>query len=110
MFEYTFCCRASVKSIIQGYLPGIILKIFLILLPTIIMIMSKIEGFTALSALETRAAGKYHLFLLVNVFLGSIITGTALQQLKEFLNQSPTEYVVFFFPFYNQSVSNFLNP
>nr|XP_043636908.1 CSC1-like protein At4g02900 [Erigeron canadensis] len=81
----------SVKSIIQGYLPGIILKIFLILLPTIIMTMSKIEGFTALSTLETRSAGKYHLFLLVNVFLGSIITGTALQQLKEFLNQSPTE-------------------
>ncbi|XP_071738262.1 CSC1-like protein At4g02900 [Rutidosis leptorrhynchoides] len=81
----------SVKSLIQGYLPGIILKIFLILLPTVIMTMSKIEGFTALSALETRSAGKYHLFLLVNVFLGSIITGTALQQLKGFLNQSPTE-------------------
>ncbi|KAD4584476.1 hypothetical protein E3N88_22093 [Mikania micrantha] len=81
----------SVKSVIQGYLPGIILKIFLILLPTIIMTMSKIEGFTALSALETHSAGKYHLFLLVNVFLGSIITGTALQQLKEFMNQSPTE-------------------
>ncbi|KAJ0449907.1 putative calcium-dependent channel, 7TM region phosphate [Helianthus annuus] len=81
----------SVKSVIQGYLPGIILKIFLILLPTIIMTMSKIEGWTALSALETRSAGKYYLFLLVNVFLGSIITGTALQQLKEFMNQSPTE-------------------
>lgn len=81
----------SVKSVIQGYLPGIILKIFLILLPTIIMTMSKIEGYTAYSALQTRSAGKYHLFLLVNVFLGSIITGTALQQLKEFSNQSPTE-------------------
>ncbi|KAK9070105.1 hypothetical protein SSX86_010504 [Deinandra increscens subsp. villosa] len=81
----------SVKSIIQGYLPGIILKIFLILLPTIIMTMSKIEGFTALSTLETHSAEKYHLFLLVNVFLGSIITGTALQQLKEFMQQSPTE-------------------
>ncbi|XP_076957749.1 hyperosmolality-gated Ca2+ permeable channel 1.7-like [Bidens hawaiensis] len=81
----------SVKSVLQGYLPGIILKIFLILLPTIIMFMSKIEGFTAHSSLETRSAGKYHLFLLVNVFLGSIITGTALQQLKEFMNQSPAE-------------------
>ncbi|PWA43777.1 calcium-dependent channel, 7TM region, putative phosphate [Artemisia annua] len=81
----------SVKSVIQGFLPGIILKIFLILLPTIIMTMSKIEGYTAYSALQTRSAGKYHLFLLVNVFLGSIIAGTALQQLKEFSNQSPTE-------------------
>ncbi|GKC58433.1 CSC1-like protein isoform X1 [Tanacetum coccineum] len=84
----------SVKSVIQGYLPGIIIKIFLILHPTIIMTMSKIEGYTAYSALQTRSAGKYHLFLLVNVFLGSIITGTALQQLKEFSNQSPTDYDV----------------
>lgn len=64
------------------------------------MTMSKIEGFTALSALETRSAGKYYLFLLVNVFLGSIITGTALQQLQGFLNQSPTMYDPIFFFFF----------
>ncbi|XP_052170871.1 CSC1-like protein At4g02900 [Diospyros lotus] len=80
-----------IKSFVQGFLPGIALKIFLILLPTILMTMSKIEGFTALSSLDRRSAAKYHLFLLVNVFLGSIITGTALQQLKTFLNQSATE-------------------
>ncbi|KAK3023079.1 hypothetical protein RJ639_043094 [Escallonia herrerae] len=80
-----------VKSFIQGFLPGIALKIFLILLPMILMTMSKIEGFTSLSSLDRRSAGKYHLFVLVNVFLGSIITGTALQQLKQFLDQSPTE-------------------
>lgn len=87
------CCRKSVKSLIQGFLPGIALKIFLILLPTLLMIMSKIEGFSSLSSLERRSAAKYHLFLLVNVFLGSIITGTALEQLKSFLNKSATEYV-----------------
>ncbi|PSR86015.1 CSC1-like protein [Actinidia chinensis var. chinensis] len=80
-----------VKSFIQGLLPGIALKIFLILLPTILMTMSKIEGFTSLSSLERRSAEKYHLFVLVNVFLGSIITGTALQQLHRFLNESPAE-------------------
>ncbi|OMP04995.1 hypothetical protein COLO4_09139 [Corchorus olitorius] len=83
--------RETIKSVIQGFLPGIALKIFLILLPTILMAMSKIEGFTSLSSLDRRSAGKYHLFILVNVFLGSIITGTALQQLKSFLDQSPTE-------------------
>lgn len=57
------------------------------------MTMSKIEGFASLSSLERRSAGKYHLFVLVNVFLGSIITGTAFQQLKSFLHQAPTEYV-----------------
>ncbi|KAD5316737.1 hypothetical protein R6Q59_031899 [Mikania micrantha] len=83
--------KGSVKSFIQGFLPGIVLKVFLLVLPMILMEMSKIEGYVAVSALEARSAGKYHLFLLVNVFLGSIITGTALQQLKEFLKQSASE-------------------
>ncbi|URD94772.1 hypothetical protein MUK42_32422 [Musa troglodytarum] len=81
----------TIKAFIQGFLPGIALKIFLILLPTILMLMSKFEGFTSLSVLERRSASKYYLFILVNVFLGSIITGTAFQQLNSFIHQSATE-------------------
>ncbi|KAH0914846.1 hypothetical protein HID58_029292, partial [Brassica napus] len=44
------------KSIIQGFLPGIALKIFLMLLPRILMQMSKFEGFISTSSLERRAA------------------------------------------------------
>ncbi|ONK62771.1 uncharacterized protein A4U43_C07F7970 [Asparagus officinalis] len=80
-----------IKSFIQGFLPGIALKIFLILLPSILMTMSKIEGYTSLSALDRRSAAKYYLFIFVNVFLGSIITGTAFQQLRKFINQSANE-------------------
>ncbi|XP_010921296.1 calcium permeable stress-gated cation channel 1 [Elaeis guineensis] len=80
-----------IKSFIQGFLPGIALKIFLIFLPTILMLMSKFEGFISLSALERRSASKYYLFLLVNVFLGSIIAGTAFEQLDTFIHQSATE-------------------
>ncbi|MQL72107.1 hypothetical protein Taro_004431 [Colocasia esculenta] len=80
-----------IKSFIQGVLPGIALKIFLILLPTILMLMSKFEGLVAISALERRSAAKYYLFLLVNVFLGSIITGTAFQQLDKFIHQSANQ-------------------
>lgn len=80
--------RNSIKSIIQGFLPGIALKIFLIFLPTILMTMSKIEGYISLSGLDRRTASKYFLFLFVNVFLGSVITGTAFQQLDTFIHQS----------------------
>ncbi|CAO2839700.1 unnamed protein product [Amaranthus hypochondriacus] len=83
--------KRSVRSFVQGYLPGIILKIFLLLVPIVLMFMSKIEGFTSFSSLERKAAAKYHLFILVNVFLVSIIAGTALQQLKKFLHQAPSE-------------------
>ncbi|XWS12874.1 hypothetical protein CRYUN_Cryun37aG0127900 [Craigia yunnanensis] len=80
-----------IKSVIQGFLPGIVLKLFLIFLPTILMIMSKFEGFTSLSSLERRSATRYYLFNLVNVFLGSIIAGSALDQLNTFIKQSANE-------------------
>lgn len=88
-------CRNSLKSVIQGFLPGIILKIFLILLPTILMAMSKIEGHTSLSGLDRKTATKYYIFLFVNVFLGSVITGTAFQQLDNFIHQSANKYAEF---------------
>ncbi|KAL6985662.1 hypothetical protein U1Q18_019037 [Sarracenia purpurea var. burkii] len=80
-----------IKSFLQGFLPGLALKVFLYILPTVLMIMSKIEGHVALSVLERRAAAKYYYFMLVNVFLGSIVTGTAFEQLHSFLHQSPTQ-------------------
>ncbi|XP_062180675.1 CSC1-like protein At3g21620 [Phragmites australis] len=79
------------KSFIQGFLPGIALKIFLILLPTILMFMSKFEGLISQSSLERRSASKYYIFLFFNVFLGSVITGSALEQLKTFLHQSAND-------------------
>ncbi|AQK86112.1 CSC1-like protein [Zea mays] len=52
------------------------------------MAMSKIEGHTSLSGLDRKTATKYYIFLFVNVFLGSVITGTAFQQLDNFIHQS----------------------
>ncbi|KAG8068902.1 hypothetical protein GUJ93_ZPchr0005g15291 [Zizania palustris] len=80
--------RNSLKAVVQGFLPGIALKIFLIVLPAILMTMSTIEGHTSLSGLNRTTASKYYLFLFVNVFLGSVITGTAFQQLNNFIHQS----------------------
>ncbi|GER48153.1 ERD (early-responsive to dehydration stress)family protein [Striga asiatica] len=60
-----------IKSVIQGFLPGIALKIFLIVLPTILMMMAKFEGFLSISSLERRAALRYYIFNFVNVFLVS---------------------------------------
>ncbi|XP_042028431.1 calcium permeable stress-gated cation channel 1-like [Salvia splendens] len=80
-----------IKAFIQGVLPGLALKIFLIVLPTILMMMAKFEGFLSISALERRAAFRYYLFNFVNVFLVSIIAGSALSQLDTFLKQSPKQ-------------------
>lgn len=90
-------CRKPIKAFIQGFLPGIALKIFLILLPTILMIMSKFEGFLSISRLERRSASRYYLFNFFNVFLASVVTGTVLEQLDTFLKQSVNKYVLIFF-------------
>lgn len=79
------------KSFLQGFLPGLTLKLFLYFLPAILMVMSKIEGHVALSVLERRTAAKYYYFMLVNVFLGSIVAGTAFQQLHSFLHESASQ-------------------
>ncbi|KAL8170556.1 hypothetical protein V2J09_022360 [Rumex salicifolius] len=81
-----------IKSFLQGFLPGLALKIFLYILPALLMFMSKVEGHVALSQLERKAAAKYYYFMLVNVFLGSIVTGTAFQQLHTFLHQPPSKF------------------
>nr|DAD19243.1 TPA_asm: hypothetical protein HUJ06_020706 [Nelumbo nucifera] len=80
-----------IKSFLQGFLPGLALKIFMYILPTVLMIMSKVEGHLSISSLERKASAKYYYFMLVNVFLGSIVTGTAFEQLDSFLHQSPTQ-------------------
>ncbi|KAK9089737.1 hypothetical protein Scep_028819 [Stephania cephalantha] len=54
-------------------------------------IKSFIQGLISLSALERTSAARYYIFLLVNVFLGSIITGTAFQQLNSFIHQSASD-------------------
>ena len=84
---YDLQCRSFIKSVIQGFLPGIALKLFLIFLPAILMIMSKFEGFNSLSSLERRSTSRYYLFNFINVFLGSIIAGSAFEQLNSFTNQ-----------------------
>ncbi|CAO2190562.1 unnamed protein product [Urochloa humidicola] len=81
----------TIKAFIQGFLPGIALKIFLILLPSILMFMSKVEGLTSISSLERRSASKYYIFIFFNVFLASIIAGSALEQLKTYIHQSANE-------------------
>ncbi|RDX91402.1 Calcium permeable stress-gated cation channel 1, partial [Mucuna pruriens] len=83
-----------VKSFIQGFLPGIVLKLFLIFLPTILMMMSKFEGFESISSLERRSASRCYLFNFVNIFLGNLLTGTAFQQLSSFIHQPANQYPV----------------
>jgi len=80
--------RSFVASFVQGFLPGLALKLCFRLLPAIIMLITKLEGHLAISKLERRAAAKYYYFVVVNIFFGSIFTGSAFQQLKTFVTDA----------------------
>ncbi|XP_042063727.1 calcium permeable stress-gated cation channel 1-like [Salvia splendens] len=77
-----------IKSVIQGVLPGIALKIFLLVLPTILIMIAKLEGLLSISALERSSAFRYYIFNFINVFLVSVIAGTAFEQLDTFIHES----------------------
>ncbi|KAF9589532.1 hypothetical protein IFM89_025271 [Coptis chinensis] len=83
--------RHFIKTLVQGFLPGLALKLFLIFLPSILMLMSKIEGYTSRSSLERRSASRYYFFQLINVFFGSIMVGAAFEQLDTFLHKSANQ-------------------
>lgn len=78
--------RPAVKSFLQGFMAGLALRIFVALLPMILMFMSRFEGHLSRSALDRRAATKLYYFMVVNVFFGSVITGSLIEQLWAIIN------------------------
>ncbi|KAL3682931.1 hypothetical protein R1sor_000953 [Riccia sorocarpa] len=76
--------REALKSLLQGYLSGQILKASLMVLPHVLMIMTKYEGHVSYSRIEKSATAKYFVFMVVNVFLGNVLVGTIFEQLKTF--------------------------
>ncbi|BBN15907.1 hypothetical protein Mp_7g01840 [Marchantia polymorpha subsp. ruderalis] len=76
----------AVKSFLQGFMAGLALRIFVALLPMILMFMSRFEGHLSRSALDRRAATKLYYFMVVNVFFGSVITGSLIEQLWAIIN------------------------
>ncbi|KAG0616508.1 hypothetical protein M758_5G121000 [Ceratodon purpureus] len=80
--------QKNFASFVQGFLPGFILKIFMMLVPYIALGLATFEGHVSLSKIDNAAALKYYYFGVVNVFFGSILTGSAFQQLESFLDSS----------------------
>lgn len=72
----------------QGFLPGLALKLFFHFLPDFLLLITKVEGHFAISRIERRAAAKYYYFVVVNIFFGSMLTGSAFQQLKTFVTSA----------------------
>ena len=76
----------EINTILQAFLPQIVLLVFLFLLPRLLLKLSTLEGIPAQSHIDRAAAGKFFYFNVFNVFLGVTIAGSLFASLKGIIN------------------------
>jgi len=79
-------------GIINGFLPGLVLTIFNIVLPMILYKLSKMQGIEALSWLQASVIRKFSIFQIVNNFFFTTASTAILAQLTSIVND-PTSIV-----------------
>lgn len=82
---YVLICRTFVSEVITGYLPSLILKMFLSFVPPIMIMLSSMQGYISLSQIEKSACIKVLLFTIWNIFFANVLSGSALYQVNVFL-------------------------
>ncbi|XP_068656878.1 CSC1-like protein HYP1 isoform X2 [Aristolochia californica] len=74
-----------VSQVVTGYLPSLILQLFLSFVPPIMMLFSSIQGYVSHSEIEKSACGKVLWFTIWNVFFANVLSGSAFSQAELFL-------------------------
>ncbi|XP_054797246.1 CSC1-like protein RXW8 isoform X5 [Prosopis cineraria] len=76
--------KKYVGQIVTGYLPSVILILFLYVVPPTMMLFSAIEGSISRSRRKKSACYKVLFFLIWNVFFVNVFTGSVISQLSVF--------------------------
>ncbi|PHU27667.1 CSC1-like protein [Capsicum chinense] len=76
---------AVVSQVITGYLPSLVLQLFLYVVPSIMIMLSSIQGYIAMSKIEKSACIKVLWFTIWNIFFANVLSGSALYRVKIFL-------------------------
>ncbi|KAF5479485.1 hypothetical protein F2P56_000301 [Juglans regia] len=74
-----------VSQVITGYLPSLILQMFLSFVPPIMIMFSSMQGYISLSQIEKSACIKVLWFTIWNIFFANVLSGSALYQVNVFL-------------------------
>ncbi|GAB4840061.1 hypothetical protein Ancab_020770 [Ancistrocladus abbreviatus] len=75
-----------VSEIVTGYLPSLILQMFLLLVPPVMMFLSSIQGYISHSDIMKSACFKFLLFTIWNIFFANVLSGSVLNQLSLLLD------------------------
>ncbi|KAK7266460.1 hypothetical protein RIF29_19104 [Crotalaria pallida] len=78
--------RLSVVSqVVTGYLPSLILQLFLSFIPPIMVMLSSLQGYISWSQIQKSACTKVLLFTIWNIFFANVLSGSALYRVNVFL-------------------------
>ncbi|TXG56561.1 hypothetical protein EZV62_017874 [Acer yangbiense] len=75
-----------VSEVITGYLPSLILQLFLKIAPPIMEFLSSIQGYISHSEIEKSACTKVLWFSIWNIFFATVFSGSVLYQINIFLD------------------------
>ncbi|RDY00136.1 CSC1-like protein HYP1, partial [Mucuna pruriens] len=81
---------AVVSQVITGYLPILILQMFLSIVPPIMVMLSSLQGYISWSQIQKSACNKVLCFTIWNIFFANVLSGSALYRLTIFLE--PKEF------------------
>nr|XP_043615619.1 CSC1-like protein HYP1 [Erigeron canadensis]XP_043615620.1 CSC1-like protein HYP1 [Erigeron canadensis] len=74
-----------ISQVITGYLPSLILKMFLYLVPPVMIMLSSIQGYVAHSQIARSACNKMLWFTIWNIFFANALSGSVLYRVNIFL-------------------------
>lgn len=73
----------GLRSVITGYLPSVILNLFIYIVPYSLLGMAQFAGYTSRSATEIKVCTMVFYFLVGNVFFLSLLSGSLLDELGQ---------------------------
>ncbi|XP_058734862.1 CSC1-like protein At3g54510 isoform X2 [Vicia villosa] len=76
----------GLSSIVTGYLPSVVLKGFIYIVPFAMFAMAKVAGWVARSKEEIKACNMVFYFLVGNVFVVSVLSGSLLDIIGKFIS------------------------
>uniref|UniRef100_A0A803L1W3 CSC1-like protein HYP1 n=1 Tax=Chenopodium quinoa TaxID=63459 RepID=A0A803L1W3_CHEQI len=71
-----FLTAKMVRQIVTGYLPNLILQIFVKLVPPVMEFLSSIQGHISYSEIQRSACDKFLWFIVWNIFFANVLSGS----------------------------------